>query len=258
MTQTIIMLITNGVVKNLQKTPYFLRIPTEVLRVDRVGETLIIPPNQCVEIEYRDWKLIEPELITKDRAKVLQIIKYPQAVPSNATTNVYITYNDLPANPPLGTIIWAQWGYYQGLFYWDSVRNDWLGENQITRTWSSASDSAAITVGLTSNSDDTFGDNDVISHVPITITMIAGSQVNTLAAGTSTKFSINVKNIVTDVVTKDMANVVLTHLGDKGVVNGNLNAKIDGGVILSASRIGTGVQIVRPALTLWYRERLTP
>lgn len=255
---TNIVIVEPGIVKNLQRTTYYLRIPTETPRKDRLGRTLAIASNQAVELDYREWKLVEYDLITKDRAGILKIIKYPKALTGGTTINVYISYGDLPPNPPVGTLIWAQWGYYQGLFYWDSERNEWLSENQLTRAWSSASDSTAIEVGLVSNSDDTHGDNDVISHVPITITTMAGSQVNPLVAGSSTKFSINMNEIATGTVTKDVANITLSTAGERGVVNGDLNFPINGGVILSAVRLGTGEKITRPSMTLWYRERLAP
>lgn len=259
MTITNIVIIEPGVVKNLQRTTYYLRIPVETPRSDRLGRTIAIPSQQDVELDYREWKLVEYDLITKDRAGILKIVKYPKALTGgNTTINVYINYIDLPPNPPLGTLIWAQWGYYQGLFYWDADRNEWLSENQLTRAWSSASDSTAQEVGLISNSDDTHGDNDVISHVPITVCMIAGSQVNALQAGSSTKFSVNVTNIATGAVTKDVANVTLAAAGERGIVDGTLNFPIDGGVVLSAVRLGTGAKITRPSMTLWYRERLTP
>ena len=260
MTVTNIVIIEPGIVKNLQRTTYYLRIPTETPRKDRLGRTIAIPSQQDVELDYREWKLVEYDLITKDLAGILKIIKYPMAITGGGgtTINVYITYNDLPANPPLGTLIWAQWGYYQGLFYWDADRNEWLGENQLSRAWSSASDSTAIEVGLVSNTDDTHGDNDIISHVPTTVTMIAGSQVNALAAGSSTKFSVNVTDIATGTLTKDVASTTLSTLGERGVVDGTLNFPLNGGVILSAVRLGTGAKITRPSMTLWYRERLTP
>ena len=59
MTITNIVVIEPGIVKNLQRTTYYLRIPTETPRKDRLGRTIAIPSQQDVELDYREWKLVE-------------------------------------------------------------------------------------------------------------------------------------------------------------------------------------------------------
>ena len=101
MTVTNIHLISNGIVRNLLKTPYYLRVPADPYRRDRIGKKIVIPSTEDVEIDYRDWKLIEFDLITKDKLNILRIIKYPEATSSTAGSLVVINnYIDLPINPP--------------------------------------------------------------------------------------------------------------------------------------------------------------
>lgn len=258
---TNIRLITTGIVRNLLKTPYHLRIPADPYRKDRIGKKIVIPATEDVEIDYRDWKLVEFDLITKDRLNILRIIRYPAAAPCNAVMIVIHSYADLPpAPPPPGTIVWAQYGDYQGIYYYDETRNAWLSENEIVQTWNSDTNVNSHVVNLVNNSDGTHKDNDVECTIPMTITGMAASQANSLAAGNSTRFTINAFNLTTGLVTDNVANIDLTVVGDRGVSSTATNFPIDDGNVISASRVklsGTDT-VTRPALTIWYRWRLTP
>lgn len=261
MTVTNIHLIENGIVRNLLRTPYYLRIPADPYRRDRIGKKIIIQSMEDVEVDYRDWKLVEYDLITKDRLNILRIIRYPYAVATGGgSLTVINNYFDLPANPPPGTIVWIQYGPYQGIYYWDSARNAWLSENEMIHTWNSATDVNTVSVNLMHHSNDTQTDNDVDVSIPMTITGMAASQVNPIIAGNSTRFSVNIYTLATSVKTSDIVHIDLSTGGERGVNSTTLNAPVDAGNVLSVGRIklsGTD-KITRPAVTLWYRWRLVP
>jgi hypothetical protein len=260
MTVTTIELIHPGVVRNLLKTPYYLRIPADPERRDRIGKKIVIPATQDVEIDYRDWKLVEFDLITKDRMNILRIIKYPESTIKYSGLIVINNYPDLPDNPVAGTIVWVQYGPYQGIFYWDDVRNEWLSENEMLHTWNSAADVNTHTLNLMHHTNDTQTDNDVDVSIPLTITGMAASQVNPIAAGNTTRFAVNTFDLATGIKTPEVAFIDLNVVGARGASSTTLNSPIDAGFVLSASRIklaGTD-KITRPAATLWYRWRLVP
>jgi hypothetical protein len=261
MTVTNIKLITNGIVRNLLKTPYYLRVPADPYRRDRIGKKIVIPSTEDVEIDYRDWKLVEFDLITKDRLNILRIIKYPEAVMSSAgSLTVINNYYDLPPTPPPGTITWVQYGPYQGIYYYDTVRNEWLSENEMIHTWNSATDVNTVSINLMHHTNDTQTDNDVDISIPMTITGMAVSQVNPIAAGNVTRFAVGTYSLATGVKVSDITHVDLTAVGARGNSDTTLNAPVDAGTVISATRIklsGTD-KITRPALTLWYRWRLVP
>jgi len=253
---TNIQLITPGVVRNLQKTTYYLRVLQDRKRADRSGKTVPILPNQDVEIDYRDWILIEDELIIRDNLKILKIIKYPAIAPQGGLI-VINNPGQLP-DPLPGMIIWVQYGDYQGIYYYDEERGEWLSENESLVTWSSTTDTTAHTVSLVSNSNDTHQDNDSENITPITITALAASQANPILAGEATRFSINSYDLSSGVITPSVAFIDLSTIGERGVSSTSLNFPVNGNTVLSASRIkvsGTD-KITRPALTLWYRKRL--
>lgn len=254
---TNIQLITPGIVRNLQKTTYYLRVLQDRKRADRSGKTVPIPPNQDIEIDYRDWVLIEDELIIRDNLKILKIIQYPAAAPQG-TLIIINNYYELPDPPVPGMVVWVQYGDYQGLYFYDTERNEWLSENESMVTWSSTTDTAAHTVSLVSNSNDTHQDNDCENITPITVTALAASQANPILAGEATRFSINSYDLSSGVITPGVAFIDLSTTGERGVNSTSLNFPIGGNTVLSASRIkasGTD-KITRPALTLWYRKRL--
>jgi hypothetical protein len=256
---TTIHLITSGIVRNLLRTTYYLRVPRDFHYKNSIGKTIPIPSCEDVEIYYRDWKLVEFDLLTKDRSGILKIIRYPAAAVSTAgNLTVINNYTELPLNPAPGTIVWVQYGPYQGIYYYDPVRNEWLSENEMIHTWNSASDVNTVAVNLMHHSNDTQTDNDVDVSIPMTITGMAASQVNPIIAGNSTRFSIGTYNLASGVKTPNVAFIDLANAGDRGVSNTALNSPVDAGFVLSATRnklSGTD-KVTRPALTLWYRWRL--
>jgi len=262
---TNITVITTGIVRNLLKTPYYLRIPEESIkykdRASRTSRTIKIPATEDIELDYRSWKLVEHDLIVKDYLKILKIIRYPSYVASSTALTVINNYYALPpAPPPPGTIVWVQYGGYQGIFYYDETRNEWLSENETTLTWSSSTSSDIDTLNLVSNSDDTRPDNDYTAKTPITLTGIAASQVNPLEPANATRFEISTYDITTGITTPNAAIIDLTIVGDRGINNTALNVPVADKTILSANRVKLlgNAPVVRPAVTVWYRERLTP
>ncbi len=260
MTVTNIPLISPGIVRNLLKTSYFLRVPKDPKRMDRTGKQYVIPSTQDVEIDYRDWKLVEYDLITKDKLKVLKIIQYPTRIATMSSLQVINNYNDLPLTPTPGTVLWVQYGDYQGIYYYDETRNSWLSENEMLYTWNSTTDVNTAQVSLVHHASDTHPDNDVTCRVPITITAMAASQANPITSGNATRFSINRYDIDTGVQEQNSTHIDLIAVNERGVNSTTLNTQIAANSILSASRTKlSGLdKITRPALTIWYRWRLVP
>lgn len=259
---TDISVINTGIIRNLLKTTYYLRIPKDLKRDDRIGRTIAIKSCVDVELDYRDWKLVEPLLINLDFRNILRIIRYPERSSSTVASSIVVvtSYHQLPT-PPLatGTIVFAQYGDYQGIFYYDSARNEWLSENLITYTWSSATASTIKELTLVSNSDGTHKDNDISIVKPMTVVGMSGSQAEPLVAGSQTIFRLDKIDKSTGVVTENICSVALSIAGERGVQDLNLNTAIDTNFMLSSVRVSPNLdKIVRPAVTVWLRERLTP
>lgn len=256
---TNINVIQSGIVRNLQKTPFYLRIPAEPASVKgRTSRTIKIPATSDIELDYTSWKLVENDLIINHNLGILLIIRYPSYSAPAAALLVINNYSELPTNPADGTIVWVQYGTYQGIFFYDRIRNEWLSENETTLTWSSSTDSTAQSVNLVSNSDDTRRDNDYTIKNPITITGMAASQANALEIGNHTRFELNTYNLNTDVINTNVASIDLAAVGERGAKNTSLNVPLPEEIIISATRtkqLGSAA-IKRPALTVWYRERL--
>jgi len=74
--------VTPGVVRNLLRTNYYLRVPRQdsdnFLRMDRQGQVITLLPNVDTEIFWKDFDVLEPQLNKLDRAKVLKIIQRPK------------------------------------------------------------------------------------------------------------------------------------------------------------------------------------
>ena len=260
MTVTNIQLISTGIVRNLLKTPYYLRVPADPYRRDRIGKKIVIPSTEDVEIDYRDWKLVEFDLITKDKLNILRIIRYPYSSLTSSGMTIINNYYDLPPTPLPNTLLWIQYGPYQGLYYWDATRNEWLSENEMLHTWNSGTDVNTHTVNLIHHTNDTQTDNDVDCAIPLTITGMAVSQVNPITAGNVTRFAINIFDLATGIKTPDIATLDLNAVGARGANSTTLNSPVDAGVVLSASRskVSGTDKITRPAVTMWYRWRLVP
>jgi len=169
------------------------------------------------------------------------------------------SYATLPATPVDGQIVWAKYGVFNGLFYYDTTRTAWLALNENVKHWNSGTNVNTITVNLISNVDDTQQDNDYPNPYPITITGLLGSQVNLITTNNNTRFEVAVYNLTTGAFTQDVADVTLSTVGSRAVRNMAVNVDITDLTVLSARRVktGTGNDIVtRPALSVFYRVRL--
>jgi len=89
--------VTSGIVRNLLKTTYYLRIPrkdkvgkTVPLRHDRDGQTIPLPPNVDVELFWKDFDAIEEQLIALNRDNIVRIIKRPTHSSGVGTDNLDI------------------------------------------------------------------------------------------------------------------------------------------------------------------------
>jgi hypothetical protein len=73
--------VTPGIVRNLLKTTFYLRIPRQESdnkqKQDRDGQTIPLPPNTDVEIFWKDFDVVSGQLEDLQRQKVLLIIQYP-------------------------------------------------------------------------------------------------------------------------------------------------------------------------------------
>jgi hypothetical protein len=169
------------------------------------------------------------------------------------------SFATLPATPVDGQMVWAKYGIYNGLFYYDTTRTAWLSMNENVKHWNSGTNVNTITVNLISNVDDTQQDNDYPNPYPITLTGLLGCQANTIATDNSTKFEVAVYNLTTGTVTQDVANVTLSTVGSRAVRNMAVNIDVADLTVLSARRVKTGTgtaQVTRPALSVFYRVRL--
>lgn len=72
-----VVLITPGIVRNIIKQNFYLRIPSER---DRPGRVHNIFPNTDLTLDAQDWYLVENNLIQLDRDKILKIIQFPAGI----------------------------------------------------------------------------------------------------------------------------------------------------------------------------------
>jgi hypothetical protein len=74
--------VTPGVVRNLLKTTYYLRVPRQesdnYLRMDRQGQVIPLFPNVNTEIFWKDFDVLETQLERLEREKVIKIVQRPQ------------------------------------------------------------------------------------------------------------------------------------------------------------------------------------
>lgn len=169
------------------------------------------------------------------------------------------SFATLPVSPVDGQIVWAKYGVFNGLFYWDSTRTAWLSLSENVKHWNSGTNVNTVNVNLISNVDDTQQDNDYPNPYPITITGLLGTQANALVTDNTTKFEVAVYDLTTGTTTQDVANVTLSTVGSRAVRNMAVDVDVTDFTVLSARRIkgGTGNQVVtRPALSVFYRVRL--
>lgn len=81
MSHTLPIVVTGGLIRNLLKQAFKLRIPGDVgkeKKQDLASRTITLPPNTDVEIDYRDFRSLLPELLELQRRKVISIIRYPE------------------------------------------------------------------------------------------------------------------------------------------------------------------------------------
>ena len=168
------------------------------------------------------------------------------------------SFAGLPGSPSNGQQVWASYGVYNGLFYYDGSRSKWLSMDLQMKNWNSGTNSNVTTVNLINSTDDTQNDNDVPNPHNITIVGLLGTQANALTSGNSTTFDVGVFDLATGAVTQGVTSVTLSTVGDRGIRNMSLNVNVSEMTILSTRRIkasGTA-NITRPALSVWYRVRL--
>jgi len=171
------------------------------------------------------------------------------------------SFATLPATPVDGQMVWAQYGVFNGLYYWDSTRTAWLSMAENVKHWNSGTNVNTVTVNLISNVDDTQQDNDYPNPYPITITGLLGTQVNTITLNNNTRFEVAVYDLtgVIPGVTQNVANVTLSTLATRAVRNMAVNVDIADLTVLSARRVKTGTgndNVTRPSLSVFYRVRL--
>lgn len=73
--------VSTGVLRNLLKQAFKLRIPGDVgsdKKQDLASRTITLPPNTDVELEYREFRAVLAEVLDLERRKVLKIIRYPE------------------------------------------------------------------------------------------------------------------------------------------------------------------------------------
>jgi len=73
--------VTPGIVRNLLKTPFYLRVPhqdpTRGAKHDRRSETITLPPAVNVTIFWKEFEAVEEELNRLDRENIVRIIQRP-------------------------------------------------------------------------------------------------------------------------------------------------------------------------------------
>lgn len=116
-----IVVVTPGLVRNLLKQTFHLRIPSDR---DRPSRTHHIEQSGSLELDSQDWYLIEDNLLQLDRDHVLKIVRYPNYVAPPAPSGPGIVFVDGPTPPADQTNYWIS--SITGDYYaWDSTINMW-------------------------------------------------------------------------------------------------------------------------------------
>lgn len=119
-------LATPGIVRNLLKEPFYLRIPKD-RRGKRPGKTVIIPSNLDVNLEYHDFDSIVDQLIKLDRLNILRIIQYPNSLANTAVPGgMEIVY--LPSPPVETNVFWVS-TITNDMYVFDLTLNRWRSTN---------------------------------------------------------------------------------------------------------------------------------
>ena len=141
--------VTPGIVRNLLRTNYYLRIPHqsphEGVQHDRDSETIVLPPAVDVTIFWQDFDAVESELNRLDRANIVRIIRRPVHLGAGATiivdqNNVVVVQQAQILNFT-GNVAVSDVGGYQADINIPTVQTgteipfmatDWAGTNQLT------------------------------------------------------------------------------------------------------------------------------
>jgi len=170
MSNTLPKIVTPGVVRNLLKQNFKLRIPSDA-RNDVSPKTINLVPGVDVEIDYRDFKHLLEELRSLERKRVILIVRYPETESGvvgveqdgslvlaktsflNFKGSLKATLGDTPATVDidldldpvnLGNII-VDGG---SLYYYDEASDLWLSSTEYTVRWSKVGTSNAKIVEL--------------------------------------------------------------------------------------------------------------
>lgn len=116
-----ILVISNGIIRNLLKQDFYLRIPTDR---DRPGRSVICPPFQDIILDAQDFFLIENQLIHFDRMNIIRIIKYPEY--NQSLIGKILIYQDTPPSDTNAVWISSITGDH---YIYDPVLNMWRSLN---------------------------------------------------------------------------------------------------------------------------------
>jgi len=89
--------VSNAIVRNLQKRAFFLRIPADR---DRPGRVIQIGPSRDAVLDYLDFELVRDEMIRFDRRNILRIIQFPNFAPAGAGVTPNLVQHVLQPLPP--------------------------------------------------------------------------------------------------------------------------------------------------------------
>jgi hypothetical protein len=98
-----VIIASDGIVQNLQKTTFYLRIPTS-RDDDLLSKTIPLPPSVNVNIQYRDFDLVRATLIDLDVRNIVRIVQYPKYLPDGTTLDLVISENGTTVLPAVGRI----------------------------------------------------------------------------------------------------------------------------------------------------------
>lgn len=165
---------------------------------------------------------------------------------------------DLPGSPVNGQIVYANYGLYKGLYFYDSVRAKWLSMELQQVAWNSGTNVNTANVALISHDDNTQQDNDYPLPVPITIMGLIGAQVNAITSGNSTRFELATYELATATLTQNVASVTLSTIGEYAARDLTLNVDVADLNVLSARRVKVSgsANVTRPMVLVQYRSRL--
>jgi hypothetical protein len=116
-------LVSPGIVRNLLKQTFYLRVPADQ---DRPARTYPIKSGEDLKLDAQYWYLVEDNLVQLDRDKVLKIIRYPNFNPP--ASGSFINFVDGPIPP-----------YDQSLYWISSITGDYYVFDPSINMWRSLS-----------------------------------------------------------------------------------------------------------------------